>query len=111
MLTSCLQELVIGARHTDSLPSITSTLTIILKKSWDGRDREWNNPTGNFVWKARFAPDQTGTWMFKLAAQDASGSFQSTTQSFTVVPSDAPGFLKLVLQISGILSLTMAILL
>lgn len=65
-----------------------------VKRSWDGKDHEWFNPTGNFAWKVRFSPNQTGTWQYRLTAQDAGGSYQSSPQSFRVVTSKDPGFIK-----------------
>jgi hypothetical protein len=56
--------------------------------------REWFYPTGDFSWKVRFAPQQTGTWQFKLRAQDASGLTETEPQSFTVVTSDNKGFVR-----------------
>lgn len=56
--------------------------------------KEWIYPTGNFSWKVRFAPDQTGSWQFKLMAQDASGTTETDPQTFTVAPSDNKGFLR-----------------
>lgn len=52
-------------------------------------------PTGNKVWKVRFAPDIPGTWTFQLKAQDASGLSPLTTkQSFTVTDSAKRGFIR-----------------
>ena len=65
-----------------------------IKKSWDFADHEWFYPTGNYVWKVRFAPNQIGTWQFRLEATDASGTAQSTAQSFTVAASNNKGFIK-----------------
>lgn len=65
-----------------------------IKKDRDNLDREWYYPTGQFAWKVRFAPNQPGTWQFKLKAQDASGYTETSTQSFSVTPSSNPGFIK-----------------
>ncbi len=65
-----------------------------IKRSWDGRDREWDYPTGEVAWKVRFSPNQTGVWQYRLAVQDAGGSYQTSPQSFTVVASNDPGFIK-----------------
>jgi hypothetical protein len=65
-----------------------------IKRSWDGKDREWHYPSGRFAWKVRFSPNQTGTWQYRLSAQDAGGSYQTSPQSFTVVASNDPGFIK-----------------
>jgi len=53
-------------------------------------------PTGEPVWKIRFAPPLTGTWHYRIQATDASGTTTHPANgdlSFTVVPSDNPGFL------------------
>ena len=65
-----------------------------VKKSWDGRDREWYYPSGEFSWKVRFAPHLPGNWQFKLTAQDAAGRSESPPQPFAVINSTAKGFLK-----------------
>jgi hypothetical protein len=54
----------------------------------------WNYPTGEFAWKARFSPPQTGTWQFKLRARDAGGSSETSARSFSVVESTNRGFLR-----------------
>lgn len=56
--------------------------------------KDWLYPTGNFVWKVRFSPTQEGDWQFRLRAQDASGIFETPGQSFSVVPSDNKGFVR-----------------
>ncbi len=58
------------------------------------RNMEWFYPTEEFSWKVRFAPDQPGAWQYKLTVQDASGSFESTAQSFTVIDSQNLGFVQ-----------------
>ncbi|MEN6536532.1 MAG: Ig-like domain-containing protein, partial [Bryobacteraceae bacterium] len=65
-----------------------------VKLSWDGENREWHYPNGSLVWKARFAPNQTGTWQYKLVARDAGGAAESSVQNFTVASSDNKGFVK-----------------
>jgi hypothetical protein len=57
-------------------------------------DHEWYYPSGNFSWKVRFAPNQTGTWQFKLTAEDASGQIETTPVNFIVVDSANPGFIR-----------------
>ncbi len=57
-------------------------------------NQAWFYPTGTFWWKARFAPHQTGTWHFKIVAQDANGISETQPYSFTVVSSDRKGFIK-----------------
>ena len=51
---------------------------------------EWLYPAGEPVWMARFAPQQTGTWRYRVRATDASGTVQSAEGTFTVVPSTLP---------------------
>lgn len=65
-----------------------------IKRSWDGADREWYYPTGESFWKARFAPNEPGTWQYKLRADDASGSYETAHQTFAVVDSSNQGFVK-----------------
>jgi hypothetical protein len=65
-----------------------------IKGNRDNLDREWNYPTGEFVWKVRFAPNAPGTWQFRLKAQDASGFTETAAQNFTVSDSSNPGFIK-----------------
>jgi len=45
---------------------------------------EWLYPQGNPVWKVRFAPQQLGTWRYRLRVTDASGTVES--QEGTFVP-------------------------
>lgn len=59
---------------------------------------EWLYPQGEAVWKVRFAPQQLGTWRYRLRAVDASGSAESGEGTFTVVPSSDPhnhGFIRI----------------
>jgi len=65
-----------------------------VKSSWDGKDHEWFYPTGEFAWKVRFSPDKIGTWQYRLATQDASGSVQTSPLSFIVTTSNQDGFIK-----------------
>ena len=58
----------------------------------DGSD--WLYPTNSFLWKVRFAPNQPGTWQYKLVAQDAQGQVETTPQSFEVVTSLNKGFIR-----------------
>jgi hypothetical protein len=55
---------------------------------------EWFYPTGQAVWKVRFAPDEVGTWKYYLKAQDKTGTIQSETRSFTVTASANRGFIR-----------------
>lgn len=65
-----------------------------IKPDRDNQDRGWYYPTGNFGWKVRFAPDQPGTWEYKIVAKDASGTAESTPIAVTVVDSTEHGFIK-----------------
>ncbi len=58
------------------------------------RNMEWFYPTENFAWKVRFAPDQPGSWQYKLNVEDASGSFETSAQGFSVSDSQNPGFVQ-----------------
>lgn len=55
---------------------------------------EWFYPTGGFSWKVRFSPDAAGTWQYRLVARDASGTVETTRQSFEVVSSSNKGFVR-----------------
>lgn len=57
-------------------------------------NREWFYPTGQYSWKVRFSPHQTGNWQVRLVAQDASGFSETAPISFTVIPSDQKGFIR-----------------
>jgi hypothetical protein len=68
---------------------------------WNGQEwrsgREWLYPIGELVWKIRFAPLETGTWHYRIRATDASGTTYYPDDgdlSFTVVPSDSRGFVR-----------------
>jgi hypothetical protein len=56
--------------------------------------KEWFYPTGNGSWKVRFAPDQVGTWQFRLTAQDMGGITETQPFSFTVTSSNSKGFIR-----------------
>ncbi len=57
-------------------------------------DRDWLYPKGNPVWKIRFAPQETGSWQYRIRARDASGIVTTTAQSFTVSPPSSRGFIR-----------------
>jgi len=70
-------------------------------QTWDGQEwrsgREWLYPLGDPVWKIRFAPQEIGTWRFRIRATDASGTTYYPSDddlSFEVVPSSSHGFLR-----------------
>ncbi|MCS7177796.1 MAG: DUF5060 domain-containing protein, partial [Anaerolineae bacterium] len=59
---------------------------------------EWLYPVGAPVWKVRFAPQQLGTWRYRIRATDASGAVQSPEGTFTVTLSTDPnnhGFIRI----------------
>jgi len=45
-------------------------------------------------WKARFSPNASGTWKYRLIAEDTGGLTTSSEGSFTVVDSQNHGFVK-----------------
>jgi|GEM_PF-2751342 len=51
-------------------------------------------PVGQPEWRARFTPEQTGAWQYKIRATDASGTQESAIQQFAVVTSDKKGFVR-----------------
>jgi hypothetical protein len=58
-------------------------------------NRDWLYPQGPWVWMVRFSPNQTGTWSYRLTAQDAGGTAQSSSAFFTAVANtDNHGFIK-----------------
>jgi hypothetical protein len=56
--------------------------------------RDWHLPTPAFRWAVRFAPHVAGNWTFKIVATDSSGTVESASYAFTVVPSSSKGFLR-----------------
>jgi len=56
--------------------------------------REWFYPNGDFSWKVRFSPDQSGVWQYKLTARDSSGYQETQPETFTVGNFDNKGFLR-----------------
>jgi hypothetical protein len=58
----------------------------------DGRD--WHLPTGTWVWRVRFSPNQVGRWTYRIVATDRGGTAESAEDSFTVTASAHKGFLK-----------------
>lgn len=57
-------------------------------------NQEWFYPSNNFAWKVRFAPNQEGQWQYKIVAKDASGTTESSPQSFSVGASSEKGFIR-----------------
>jgi len=58
-----------------------------------GRDN-WYYPVGDGIWKARFAPPQTGTYQAAAVLKDRTGTIQSPSVRFDCTPSDNKGFLR-----------------
>jgi hypothetical protein len=56
--------------------------------------KEWFYPSGELVWKVRFAPSEVGTWQYKIRVRDSSGVAESAIGSFQVVPSKNRGFVR-----------------
>ncbi|MCB1020155.1 MAG: PQQ-binding-like beta-propeller repeat protein [Acidobacteria bacterium] len=55
---------------------------------------DWLYPVSGTRWKARFAPNTTGQWQYRLRAQDSSGTFTTQPASFNVVSSSSKGFIR-----------------
>src|SRR5208282_2580050 len=51
-------------------------------------------PLGGPVWKARFAPDEAGTWTYVITAKDAQGTASSDPRPFQVEGSPSHGFVR-----------------
>jgi hypothetical protein len=51
-------------------------------------------PTGAADWRCRLAPDEVGTWHYKVRATDAGGTTESATHQFNCVASDSKGFVQ-----------------
>lgn len=65
---------------------------IFLDEMRDGR--QWLYPTGEFRWKARFAPNRAGSWHYKLLATDAGGTSETAPMVIDVIDSGKPGFIR-----------------
>ncbi len=59
-----------------------------------GGNSETLTPLGPPVWKVRFAPNEAGTWTYRLQAVDDSGKAELPSRSFTVTASSNPGFVR-----------------
>lgn len=55
---------------------------------------EWLTPTGDAVWKVRFAPVEPGRHSARLVARDRSGEIQSDPIAFQATPSDHRGHVR-----------------
>ena len=56
--------------------------------------RNWYYPIGKGVWKARFAPAETGRYSATARLKNPSGDIQSASVQFECMPSDKKGFLR-----------------
>jgi hypothetical protein len=56
--------------------------------------RNWYYPVGRGVWKARFAPTETGRYSATAQLAGRSGVIQSQSIQFECIPSDKKGFLR-----------------
>jgi len=54
----------------------------------------WLYPSGDFIWKVRFTPNQPGKWQYKLRVTDAGGTYETQPATFTVAASDSHGFVR-----------------
>jgi hypothetical protein len=63
-------------------------------------DDDWTAslyPTGEVMWKVRFAPTALSEWQYRIRVTDASGAYhypENGALRFNVVPSDNPGFIR-----------------
>lgn len=58
--------------------------------------RDWVYPVGNLIWKARFAPDRTGQWKYRIRATDSNGTVVTPDQmAFNVIASGDKGFVRI----------------
>jgi len=66
------------------------------RKLNQGRSRsDWFYPVGNGIWKARFAPMQTGTYVATARLKDRTGTIRSQSIRFDCVSSLNKGFLRI----------------
>ena len=65
------------------------------RKLDQGRNKaNWYYPVGRGMWKARFAPSQTGTYFAMARLKDQTGTIQSDNIRFDCVRSLSKGFLR-----------------
>ncbi len=50
-------------------------------------------PNGQEEWQVRFTPTKAGRWTFHLVLRDQNGEATSQTETLSIKPSDAPGFI------------------
>jgi hypothetical protein len=59
-----------------------------------GRPADWFYPVGRPVWKARFAPSETGRYSCVARLRDRNGTAQSKPVTFSCVPSTRKGYVR-----------------
>ena len=59
-----------------------------------GNMKDWLYPVGDMVWKARFAPMETGAFKCHALLRDGDGGAESGSIEFECVPSTSPGFIR-----------------
>ena len=65
------------------------------KVSWQGGTHEWMLPLDSYFWKCRFAPNATGSWKYRIRAQDSEGTTTTGDSSaITVSAGTSKGFVK-----------------
>ena len=55
----------------------------------------YNPSSWSALWMVRFAPTETGTWLYVLHARDREGSAEGKPGQFTVIESPAHGFVRI----------------
>jgi len=66
------------------------------RKFDQGRGRaNWYYPIGEGIWKARFAPMETGTYLATASLRDRNGTVRSGSVRFDCTPSPRKGFLRI----------------
>ena len=55
---------------------------------------ETYTPAGNPAWKVRFTPGEVGTYQYRITVTDKNGTVNSSTNSFEVIDSSNPGFIR-----------------
>ncbi len=62
--------------------------------SSDGKTVAWCYPIGQGIWKARFAPTETGTYAIRARLADREGQSLSQAIRIECIPSESKGFLR-----------------
>ena len=58
------------------------------------KDNELVEQQGDPLWQVRFAPNETGTWRYRVVAKDRTGRVETPEAEFAVVPSACPGYVR-----------------